>query len=99
MGSAMRARPRGGGQGGGGTCAGDVVNARTEVLDDGASATLHCQDAGQLADDVLGCSPVGHLACQLHADHLGTTPADTQAPARPSGHVLFEQPAEDSSFV
>lgn len=40
------------------------------VLDDGSSASLHCQDAGHLQDDVLGGSPACHLACQLYSDDL-----------------------------
>jgi hypothetical protein len=53
------------------TGAGDVVNAGAKVFDDSASATLDRQDAGQLADDILGRRPVGHLARQPHANDLG----------------------------
>ena len=57
-----------------GTCAGDVVHARAVVLHNGASAALDCEDAGHLADDVLGRAPLGQLAGQPHANHLPHSP-------------------------
>ncbi len=53
------------------TCAGDAVNSRSEVLDDGHGASLDSQDAGQLEDHVLGAVPVVELPGQLHTNPLG----------------------------
>ena len=40
----------------------DRLGARPEVLDDGAGAALHREDAGHLQDDVLGRGPARELA-------------------------------------
>ena len=53
------------------TCAGDAVNSRSEVLDDGHGASLDSQDAGQLEDHVLGAGPAAELTGQLDTNHLG----------------------------
>ena len=47
------------------TCAGNAVNAGSEVLDDGHGASLDGQDAGQLEDDVLGAGPAAQITIQL----------------------------------
>lgn len=53
------------------TGAGDVVQTRAKVFDDGASAALDGEDAGELANDILGGAPLGELAGELDADDLG----------------------------
>jgi hypothetical protein len=65
-------------------CAGHVVNAGAEVLHDRARAALDRQDAGHLADDVLGRAPLAQLARQLHADDL---PQDPSRPYSPSAQA------------
>lgn len=40
------------------------------VLYDGPGASLHCQDAGHLQDDVLRRRPARQGARQLHTNHL-----------------------------
>ena len=52
------------------TCARDGIDARAEVLDDGAGAALHSEDVGHLEDDVLRRRPAAQPPRQLHADHL-----------------------------
>ena len=53
------------------TCAGDAVNSRSKVLDDGHGASLDSQDAGKLEDHVLGAGTAAELPGQLDTDHLG----------------------------
>ena len=60
------------------TCAGDAVNSRSEVLDDGHGASLDSQESGQLEDHVLGAVPVVELPGQLHTNPLGALEITTR---------------------
>mmetsp|Transcript_11978 Transcript_11978/g.32744 ORF Transcript_11978/g.32744 Transcript_11978/m.32744 type:complete len:250 (-) Transcript_11978:514-1263(-) len=55
------------------------LSAWAMVLYNGASATLHGQDACHLEDDILVRGPLGQLAGQLHANHLGALQLPGQA--------------------
>ena len=52
------------------TCAGDCIYTGAMVLNNGTGATLDCQDASHLADDILWRCPPGHLTGQPYTDHL-----------------------------
>lgn len=52
------------------TSARDGVDARAEILDNGAGATLDGEDTGQLENDVLGRCPALQLTSQFHTNHL-----------------------------
>ena len=61
------------------TCARDGLDARAEVLNDGAGAALHCEDVGHLEDDVLRRRPAAQPPRQLDADHLQAHEASRRA--------------------
>ena len=50
----------------------DGVDAWAEVLDDGASATLDSENAGDLEDDVLGRGPAVQGSSKFNTDDLQT---------------------------
>lgn len=52
------------------TSAGDRVNPRSVILNNGSSATLYSQDASHLQDDILWRGPTRQGSCQLHSNHL-----------------------------
>lgn len=52
------------------TSAGNGVYSWAVVLYNGSSASLHCQDAGHLQDDILRRSPARQGAGQPHTNHL-----------------------------
>ncbi len=52
------------------TCAGDGIYTGAMVLNDGTSATLDCQDASHLADNILWRGPSRQLTSQPYTNHL-----------------------------
>eukprot|EP00951_Prasinocladus_malaysianus_P019382 scaffold156511_cov38-Prasinocladus_malaysianus.AAC.1 len=68
---------------GGHAGAGDAVHARAKVLHNGPGATLDCEDAGNLANDVFGGGPLRHGAGELHTDDFGAL----ELPGKAGHHV------------